>query len=333
VFSHKDQGNAAQTLTCQLSGTSEKGVGGRLADRLSLQGIFVNSFSLEGNAVWSSGKQTNIEVISKKEGAYRFLEAEKYTPVIVNITNRKQENIYAEEYMKSFVLGLNSSEYLGKVLEKVQLKTSPWDKPADDVAGLSKMDMQFRQVARLIKCRKERKSNRDLFFVQQGGFDMHNEVQLAIAKRWEELNAALDVFVKEIKDEQKMFDKVTIVTGSDFARTLTSNGKGTDHGWAANHFIMGGAVKGGKVYNKFPNSLLEGNDQDVSRGRLIPKYPWENVHVPIARWMGATSDADLDYVFPNRKNFNEALDGEILLVDELFRGYKQGEDIKKEHKR
>jgi len=62
---------------------------------------------------------------------------------------------------------------------------------------------------------------------------------------------------------------VVLVTTSDFGRTLTSNGKGTDHGWAGNQFVVGGKVKGGEIYNEFPTSLLEGNLYDVGRGRMI----------------------------------------------------------------
>ena len=61
---------------------------------------------------------------------------------------------------------------------------------------------------------------------------------------------------------------MVLVTTSDFGRTLTSNGKGTDHGWAGNQFVVGGKVKGGEIYNEFPSSLLEGNLYDVGRGRI-----------------------------------------------------------------
>merc|ERR550514_2312061 len=97
---------------------------------------------------------------------------------------------------------------------------------------------------------------------------------------------------------QSVWDKVTIVSTSDFARTLTSNGKGTDHG---------GDIQGGKVFNDWPTSLAIGNDRDCGRGRLIPKYPWENVMVPLARWMGLdpSDSAQTQYVFPNLKKFND----------------------------
>src|SRR5471030_317700 len=64
-------------------------------------------------------------------------------------------------------------------------------------------------------------------------------------------------------------DKVTTFTGSDFGRTYSSNGDGSDHGWGSHHLIMGGAVKGGDIYGKMPDFSLNGPD-DTGRGRWIP---------------------------------------------------------------
>jgi uncharacterized protein (DUF1501 family) len=79
--------------------------------------------------------------------------------------------------------------------------------------------------------------------------------------------------------------------------------------------ILGGDVRGGKIFNQYPTSLVEGNDQDAGRGRLIPKYPWESMMVPIADWMGL--DASLQgSVFPNLKNFDAS---HIVETNALFK--------------
>merc|ERR1711990_214557 len=114
---------------------------------------------------------------------------------------------------------------------------------------------------------------------------------------------------------QKSFDSTVVVSQSEFGRTLTSNGEGSDHGWAGNHFVLGGGIRGGRVFNDFPTSLLQGNDQDVGRGRLIPKYPWENMMVPIAEWMGVEESRLSGSVFPNLANFDRAK--HILAKDTL----------------
>merc|ERR1712054_735767 len=102
--------------------------------------------------------------------------------------------------------------------------------------------------------------------------------------------------------EQGSFDKVTIITQSDFGRTLTYNGAGTDHGWGGQHFVISGSLNGGKVFNDYPESLSEG-DYILSRSRLIPKYPWESMLVPVAEWMGVTP-SHFSVVFPNLANFD-----------------------------
>merc|ERR1712196_289577 len=122
-------------------------------------------------------------------------------------------------------------------------------------------------------------------------------------------------FVDELQ-KQKVFDSVVLATESDFGRTLTSNGGGSDHGWAGQHLILGGGIRGGKIFNQYPTSLVEGNDQDAGRGRLIPKYPWESMMVPIAEWMGLDASHQAS-VFPNLENFE--LGKHILAKDTLFK--------------
>merc|ERR1719166_532797 len=105
------------------------------------------------------------------------------------------------------------------------------------------------------------------------------------ARRFGEIDAALRAFVAEMS-AQKVWDNVVLATESEFARTLDSNGGGSDHAWAGNHFVVGGALRGGRVLNRFPASLAAGGSRDLGRGRLIPEFPWESVLVPLATWMG-----------------------------------------------
>ena len=107
----------------------------------------------------------------------------------------------------------------------------------------------------------------------------------------------------EMKAQDNVWENITMVTTSDFGRTLSSNGAGTDHAWAGNHILLGGSILGGQVLNKYPQSLLPKSDQDAGRGRLIPNYPWESFMVPIATWMGVQGNEFLS-VFPNLPNFN-----------------------------
>ncbi len=94
---------------------------------------------------------------------------------------------------------------------------------------------------------------------------------------------------------------VTTFTQSDFGRTLTSNGDGTDHAWGGNQLIMGDAVIGGDMYGTFPLLEIDGPD-DVTGGRMIPTTSADQYAATLARWFGIP-DAELDIVAPNIGNF------------------------------
>ncbi len=90
-------------------------------------------------------------------------------------------------------------------------------------------------------------------------------------------------------------------TASDFGRTLTSNGQGSDHAWGGNHIVIGGGVKGGDIYGQYPN-LYAGNDLDTGRGRLIPTTSCDEYFGEMALWFGVDK-SNLDVVLPNIGRF------------------------------
>ena len=98
-----------------------------------------------------------------------------------------------------------------------------------------------------------------------------------------------------------VFDKVTTFTSSDFARTLTSNGKGSDHGWGGHHMVMGGAVDGGQIYGDYP-LLSASSPLDVGRGVYVPTLSIDSYFAELALWLGV-SPTELDRVLPNVGRF------------------------------
>merc|ERR1719198_1283025 len=248
-----------------------------------------------------------VEVISYKHGAAKFEDYDRLRPLVDGIRGKKHESLYAEEFVQQLGEAIDSSERLGAFLANVSLETEGQFRD-------TKISSQLYQVAKLIRTHTLRKAERDLFFVQSGGWDLHSDVDgEKAAELWQEVDWAIEDFVKEMK-AQNEFDNVVLATSSDFGRTLTSNGKGTDHGWAGNHMIIGGAIQGGRVFNEFPKSLLNGNDQDAGRGRLVPRFPWESMMDAIATWMGVTDEAKAT-VFPNLANFNSS---HLISVSDLF---------------
>jgi uncharacterized protein (DUF1501 family) len=96
-------------------------------------------------------------------------------------------------------------------------------------------------------------------------------------------------------------DQVTTFTQSDFGRTLTSNGDGTDHAWGGNQLIVGDAVLGRRMFGAYPLLEIDG-DLDVGGGRLIPTTSADQYAATLAAWFGI-GDAELDVVAPHINNF------------------------------
>ena len=126
---------------------------------------------------------------------------------------------------------------------------------------------QLRMVAAMIRASNQLGATaatpvkRQIFFVAIGGFDTHgNEfwnnnptlngrISKAINAFW---TAMGNVRIRDAAGTGYLpgsaQDRVTLLTMTDFGRTLDSNGAGSDHGWGSHHFVLGGAVQGGKIY-------------------------------------------------------------------------------------
>jgi len=116
------------------------------------------------------------------------------------------------------------------------------------------------------------------------------------------LSQALNEFNNAV-NELMLHDNVVSFTISDFARTLTSNGNGSDHAWGGNQMIMGGPINGGNIFGEYPSLALTGNDLNLSdRGRILPTTSIDEFYAEIAYWFGV-SCSDLDLILPNLSNF------------------------------
>jgi len=295
-FSHSHAQAAAQTMQCALSGKSPQGTGGLMADELAKKNMNVASFSVDGVSTWSQAQKITMDILDKNTGAKRFKDYSIWHDVISNISNQSHSNVYCDNYAEAFGHALQSSETLGNHLDGIKSDT------LDNYKAETVLAKQLHQVARVIATRKNRSAERDFFFVQLGGWDTHANIKTVLPGKLKEVDDAIADFVEELK-VQKVFNNTVLVTKSDFGRTLSFNGQGTDHGWGGNHIIVGGKVKGGEVYNEFLETYELGGAYDAGRGRSIPKYPWESMMVPIAEWVGVD---DLDALFPNLGNFNRS---------------------------
>jgi uncharacterized protein (DUF1501 family) len=146
--------------------------------------------------------------------------------------------------------------------------------------------------------------NREIFFVSIGGWDTHSGQMAGMATNLAQVSQAMAAFYQATVN-LGIADKVTQFTMSDFSRTFKPNGSGTDHAWGGHHFVLGGAVQGGKLYGGFPNQVLAGPDDSGSEGRWIPTTSMEQYAATLANWFGVIP-ADVSAIFPNLYRFPTA---------------------------
>ena len=183
----------------------------------------------------------------------------------------------------------------------------------DGTLKTNHLAMQLQMVARLIATNTTASLGitRQLFMVSLGGFDTHDDQIRNHGERLAQLNHAMAYFdaVLGSMPTGDMRAQVTTFTMSEFGRTFTSNGDGTDHGWGGHQFIMGGAVNGTEVYGTFPtyssadSSGAFSSPDQIQNGSLIPSTAVEQYAYTLGRWMGV-SQADLNAILPNLGQFN-----------------------------
>lgn len=159
---------------------------------------------------------------------------------------------------------------------------------------------QLRMVARLIALRDQLGVSRQVFFVSQGGWDTHDDQPDRLKSLIRELSQSLAAFQAAL-GEIGAEDEVVTFSHSEFGRTLSSNGKGSDHGWGTHALALGGPVLGGEVYGQLPDFTLGGPDE-LGGGRVLPSTSVEQYAATLARWYGL-SPAQSTAVFPNLANF------------------------------
>jgi uncharacterized protein (DUF1501 family) len=165
--------------------------------------------------------------------------------------------------------------------------------PADN--GLA---AQLQQVAEIIQVRAALGVQRQIFFCGIGNFDTHSDQLDLQASLLSGISPALAAFYLATQ-ELGVSSDVTTFTMSDFARTLQPNSNtGSDHAWGSHHIVLGGAVKGGKMYGTFPTLALGGPDDSDTNGRWVPSTGSVQYAATLAQWFGVPTN-QLASVFPN----------------------------------
>ena len=298
LFSHNDQQDQWHTL----KGTSQSATGwaGRMADMLRMQVAgqqLATNISLFGNSLFQAADESVAYVIGPG-GPVPFLGFDtsgfglEQRLAFERIVEAEYGSIYERAY----------AAVQRRAVSTVDLVTDALDQaPAMQTAfPASQLGEQLRTVARMIAVRDQLEMQRQVFFVAIGGFDTHddqNELQPGLLG---DVSEAMSAFYTAT-EELGVADAVTTFTQSDFGRTLTSNGTGTDHAWGSVQMVMGGSVLGRELYGEYP--LLElGGAGDVGGGRFIPTVSSDQYAATLARWFGIEV-ADLPLVAPHIGNF------------------------------
>ena len=300
LFSHSDQAKHWQTSIPDSRNTI--GWGGRLADLVMAanenEQISMN-ISLSGKNVFQSGLQTSEYSIlpngTGSVGIQGYGGNDMFntirTSAVKSLLEKEYQDIFQRTYGQGVQFAQNTHELFSQEIGDTVLRTSFSD---------HQLSRSLQMIARTIKIRKELGMKRQTFFVQFGGWDHHDEVLNNQMYMLSDLSKAMKEF-DEAMQELDLGKQVTTFLISDFARTLTSNGNGTDHAWGGNVIVMGDAVKGGDVYGTYP-SLQLGNELELGGGVLIPQISTDEYFAELALWYGVTNH-DLKDLFPNIGNF------------------------------
>ncbi len=304
LFSHNDQQSTWQSLSSE---GSTIGWGGRLGDlAMSNNGdALLTCISAAGNAVFVAGSDALQYQISPA-GAIKVnaLQSSPYgldsvrdamSTLITQSSSHSLEDAYAAVTRRSIQL----EGSVNAALDGVTLSTPfPAADPPNPLAS------QLKIVARLIGARNAFGVKRQVFFVSLGGFDNHNSLMKDHPGLMSRVNNAMSAFYQATV-ELGIAGNVTTFTASDFGRTLTSNSDGSDHGWGSHHFIMGGAVNGGRFYGTAPHVSTSSDDQ-VGQGRLLPSTAVDQFAATLARWFGVSA-GELPGILPNIGSFPSAI--------------------------
>lgn len=331
LYAHNLQTQGSKTLYPQ-STTGDTGILGRIFQAFDEQAVSSSSpikgaaYSITSDRTMFRGSTTDPILLSSTEGmltydgsqssaqSLNYAERDNLVAAFERLVARESGSIFAETHNAALRSALVESDRIARLLDNITL-SQDWGGAIGQASVGAGQDFvaQVEQVASVIAGRNAFKAERDVFYVELGGFDTHSDVVSELDTKFGDVNTAISTFVAEMKD-MGLWDQVTLVSLSEFGRTMTSNGAGTDHAWGGNHFVIGGGIKGGTIHGEYPELRVDGPQSVSSTGPMLPTTPWEGLWVPLARWIGVEEDY-LDGVMPNLPAFS---DEHLLTLEDLY---------------
>ena len=300
LFSHNDQQD--QWLSLKGNAPSATGWGGRMADLIRTgvadQQMATNA-SLFGSNLFQSADETvayvmgpngplQFEGFSNDPDSILFQQKEAFGRIV----DAQYDSVYERAFAEVQRRAIDAADTVTAAIQSAPTLNT--------VFPQSQLGTQLQTVARLIAVRDQLQMKRQIFFVATGGFDSHDDQNENQPGLLGGISAGLQAFY-DATVELGLSDVVTTFTQSDFGRTLTSNGDGSDHAWGGNQVVVGDAVLGRTLYGSYPLLQING-PEDVGGGRFIPSTSADQFAATLAAWFGI-EDVDLDVVAPNLSNF------------------------------
>lgn len=303
--SHSDQQMIWQSSQPEVT---KEGWGGKLGDLAMASNGANSSFtcmSASGQTLFLSGERAfGYSVGPNGAVALNDLSDQygsclrHYTPncasALQTILTEGRYNVLEYDYNQIFRRSISAVSKVNNGLNTV---------PGQLTAGFpnTQLGKQLATVARLIAARNALGVKRQVYFVSMGGFDTHDAMTTKHPALLAQVGNAMAAFYQATK-AMGIQNQVTTFTASEFGRTMETNGAGSEHGWGGEHFIMGGAVKGGRFYGKAPNYTLNA-EENVRNGMFLPTTSVDQFAATLAKWFGV-ADSEMGIVLPNLKNFN-----------------------------
>lgn len=302
LFSHSDQ--AIQWQQLQGASVAREGWAALAAQHLTADQSNgkLTTISLDGSNYWQSGAHSSPFGL-RSSGLVHYAgmddpDSDWQRPrrnAFSRIQNQTQRHILMQAFADLQQQAMTMTETVGMALDNAQA-IEPHPDPENELAA------QLAMVARMISVRESLGMSRQIFFVRMGGWDVHDHQNKEMPALIGQLAEAMTWF-SETMQMLDTHNEVTTFTASDFGRSLTGNGDGTDHGWGNHHMVMGGAVQGGQIFGRIPRLLVDGPD-DSRNGRVLPSLSATQYAATLLRWLGLDEHA-LNQTLPLLDNFSQ----------------------------
>lgn len=258
-----------------------------MMDVLSSGSVVSDSMSFSGNELLTG---TTSKDISLSSGEIKAMDALGHSNAVNNQFTALVNSPYGSDFKQTY------NQHLKGILDfQTELQSVVDTYPEDTSIPSSSLGLQLRMVRRMMQAATDLGHQRQVFFVNLGGFDNHRSQRGRHDGLLETIDLAVSAFHRSL-DALSLSEKVVTFTLSDFGRTIENNSnQGTDHGWGSNQLVVGEAVNGGRSYGRYPSFVRDGDD--AWGNKFIPSQSSEQLGATLCRWMGL-SEQGVDLIFP-----------------------------------